>query len=305
MMDDNRPYPEIQRVLEKVRDMLMHGTSRLSDYEYYWFCNKYGQTCYQLERLSEADYFLKRAVIVAESMGDMEKIADSVGTLLQVLFAEKRFSEGANIGGKYAVICSGHEGVYDIYEGLCVLYRFLGWNRKAQRLADKILRYRRKTESLYYVSFYSFLYMISFNNGKCKEREFLLSEWYDFECHVNGADSAEAMEVLAEKTVVAVSKDEIKATEANLLLDKIIPVLEKGGCRYSIVNLQNLIAFQALQKNIAEEKELALGLFEKAKILQSDSDSSDGEYLEYIGGLMSEIETLRAEETANIAERGE
>lgn len=291
MIENDRPDSEVQKVLEKVRDRLMLGIADLSTDEYYRFCKHYGNACYCLGRIAEAGYFLRRAHSIAISIGDVEIIAESVTQLLAVFFSEHLFTEGIRLGEKFEAICAGCDGVYDIEEGLCILYSIVGWNRKAQRLADKILRYRRKTGTMGHIGLYCFLYSLSYNNGKCKDKEFLLSDWFDLECLVHGPESAAAMEVLSEKAKVIAHADDGRVNEAIMLLDETIPVLEKKGCAYSIIDLPRLIAYQAQLKNQVGETSAALKLFEKSKSLFSDPDEKDKEYLEFVDEEIARIES--------------
>ena len=304
MIDNDRLDYEVQKVLEKVRDMLMKGTAKLTDDEYLWFCKHYGIACFSLGRLQEAEYFLKRAICISVSMRDFDEVSVAVGLLLGVLVCEYRLSEGISIGEKYLSLCSGSEYVIDVEEGLCMLYFCRGWHRKAQGLANKVIRYRRKNGYRYYSESTCSLYKISYNFRRCQDKEYLLSDWYEVACRVKSVHSSAAMEVLAEKARVIAHEDESRTFEAVRLLDKAIPVLEKNGCEYSIIDVPRLIAYQGLLKDRIGESSAALKLLAKAKPLFLDPEGRDKEYLEFVDAEVARIEASRAEKSANTAEKG-
>lgn len=105
-----------------------------------------------------------------------------------------------------------------------------------------------------------------------------------------GARSSAAMEVLAEKAMVIAHGDESRIFEAIRFIDEAIPVLEKEGCGYGLINVPRLIAYQAQLKNRIGETAAALKLFSKAKPLFSESDD-DKEFLEFIDDEIAKIES--------------
>lgn len=302
MIENDRSDSEVQTVLEKVRDMLMQGTARLSIFEYFWFCKQYGVVCYSLNRIQEAEYFLRRAIHLSLSIGELDEVSTIVSLLLDLLICEHRFNEGIRIGEKYVSICSGSEYVTDVEEGLSMLYFCYGWRRKAQNLANKVIRYRRKNGYRYYSESTCSLYKISYNFRKCRDREYLLSDWYEVACRVKSTHSSAAMEILAEKARVIAHEDENRTSEAVRLLDQAIPVLEKKGCEYSIIDVPRLISYQAQLKYRIGESAAALRLFAKAKPLFSDSDA-DKEFLDFIDEEIVKIKTSISEEETGTARR--
>lgn len=293
MIENDRPYSEVQKVLEKVRDMLMLGTVRFSNYEYFWFCKQYGIVCLSLNRIQEAEYFLRRAINLSVSMGNQEDVSIVVSLLMGLLLRENRYREGIDMGEKYVSPCSRSENASDIEEGLCMLYYCYGWRRKARNLAGKVIRNRRKNGQWYYTETTLSFYKISYDFRICRDNEFLLSDWYELACRVKGVRSSAAMEVLAEKARFIAQTDESRVYEAVRILDEAIPILEKKGCEYSLINVPRLIAYQAQLKNRIGESAAALKLFSKAKPLFSDSDD-DKEFLEFIDDEISKIESSTA-----------
>ena len=302
MIENDRPYSEVKKVLEKVRDMLMLGTVRFSNYEYFWFCKQYGIVCYSLNRNKEAEYFLKRAVSISMSLGEIDEVSIVVSLFLDLLIYEHRYREGINVGEKYISLCTKSEYAIEIEEGLCMLYFCYGWRRKAQNLANKVIRYRRKSGDRYYSESTCSLFKISYNFRMCQNKEYLLSDWYEVVCRVKGVRSSAAMEVLAEKARVIAHEDENRVTEAVNLLDNAIPVLEKNGCEYSIIDVPRLIAYQALLKDRIGESTVALKLFEKARPLFSNSNS-DKEYLKFMDEEILRIKSTLSKKNTGMAGR--
>lgn len=302
MIENDRHDYEVQMVLEKVRDMLMQGTARLSTFEYFWLCKKYGIACLSLNRIREAEYFLNRAINLSVAMGNLDEISIVVSLSLGLLLHENRYGEGISMGEKYVSLCSGSENVSDIEEALCMLYFCYGWRRKARNLANKVIRNRRKNRYWYYSETTLSFYKISYNYRICKDNEFLLSDWYEVACHVKGFRSSAAMEVLAEKARVIAHDDKNRTTEAVRLLDQAIPVLEKKGCEYSIIDVPRLISYQAQLKYMIGESAAALRLFAKAKPLFSDSDA-DKDFLNFIDEEIVKIKASLSEEKTDTARR--
>lgn len=290
MVEKYGPSVETQRVFEKIRNLVMLGRGRLSDKGYYWFCLSYGINCLELERYKESVYFLRRSINIAMSMHDLERIPEPVGFLLRALFMDNRLTEAISIGEKYLSICSGHECQYGIMPSLCFLYRYRNWNRKAQILANKVLEHSKRTGVGYYEDIICYLYKYSYNNGRCKKREDLLSEWYDVEIRVNGMKSSTAMEVLAEKAMVIAMKDKARVPEAVRLMDEAIPVLEKCELEYWLEDMPHVYAFQAAMKNDIGDRGSSRKLFAKAKASVKDPDGDGKEYLVLIEKCELEIE---------------
>lgn len=296
MIDNDRPEAEIHRVFESIRDMVMNGTARLTNDEYYWFCSKYSENCYYLGKYQEAEYFLKRAIDFSLNLQDYDDLAYSVSKLMMVMVIGKRYSEAIAIGEKYETICYESDWVYEIETGLCLVYSVRGWNRKAQRLADKVIDHKRKNPDAYYQPITCDLYKRSYNFGRCRDRIGLLHEWYDLESHVNGGNSVTAMEVFAEMVMVMVQEDMLREIVAIRTMEEMFPVLANSKFEHSLNNLQCLYAFQAdLYKSIGARKE-ALEYYAKAKAILSDANENDREFLLHINEEIAEIETSRSAE---------
>ena len=119
---------------------------------------------------------------------------------------------------------------------------------------------------------------------------------------MKGFRSSAAMEVLAEKARVIAHEDKNRTTEAVRLLDQAIPVLEKKGCEYSIIDVPRLISYQAQLKYMIGESAAALRLFAKAKPLFSDSDA-DKNFLNFIDEEIVKIKASLSEEKTDTARR--
>lgn len=296
---------EAQRVFEKIRNLVMLGKGKLSEKGYYWFCHEYGYNCLILKRYQESAYFLRRAVSIAKSIYDYEEVADSVNLLLFALIQKNQSSEAIAIGEKYLSVCSGQEGVYKIMTALCFLYHYRNWNRKAQVLANKVIEHKRKAGSDYYESITCFLFKCAYNNGRCKNREDLLSEWYDVEIRVNGMKSSTAMEVLAEKAMVIAMRDKARVPEAARLMDEAIPVLEKCELEYWLEDMPHVYAFQAAMKNDIGDRDSSRKLFAKAKASVQDPEGDGKEYLSLIEKCESEIEKTHSEKDFRSGKRSD
>lgn len=253
MINEDKPVAEVHAVFEKNKDLVMNETRNLSPDELYWFSSKCSDNCYDLGMYQEAELFLRMAIRIALDKQDYDELGYSVSRLMAIMIIDKRYSETIAIGEKYEIICSGSDWVYEIETGLCLVYPARGWNRKAQRLANIVIEHKKKNPDAYYHPVTCSLYKRSYNSGKCRNKIRLLSEWYDLECHVNGSNSPTAMEVLAEKARLVASEGGNGALEAISLLDEAIPILEKSGCEYSVVNLPLLIVFhEQLKVSVCE-----------------------------------------------------
>ena len=167
-MIDNRDSAEkIMKVLESIRDRLWYGVDRIGSDDYYWFCYQYGYYCLELGKLKAADYYLRRTIDLALDRKDFERVSDTVSFLLYVMNRENLITEAIKIGEKYDAICSECDGVDGIRVGLCFLYATRGWNRKAQKTAEKVLCNSEKGDRDYP----SFLYKCLNCNGNSKEME--------------------------------------------------------------------------------------------------------------------------------------
>ena len=296
MIENYKPTSDVHRALVIIRDRLMNGTARLTDNEYYWFCSKYSDNCHSLHRYQEEEYFLRRAIDISSGLRDFDELAYSVSRLMIVMIIGKRYSEAIAIGEKYETICSESDWVYEIETGLCIVYSARGWNRKAQRLADKVIDHKRKNPDAYYQHITCDLYKRSYNFGRCRNQIGLLSEWYDLESHVNGGNSVTAMEVLAEMVMVMVQEDMLREIVAIRTMEEMFPVLANSKFEHSLNNLQCLYAFQAdLYKSIGARKE-ALEYYAKAKAILSDTNENDREFLLHINEEIAEIETSKSAE---------
>ncbi len=244
MLKDGKPAAEVHTVLERIKDSVMLGTAALALDEYYWFYSTYADNCIDLGLYKDAEYYLRTAIILSEKKQNYDELAYSVSGLMAIMIMDKRFSEAITIGEKYKNTCANSDWVDEIETGLCLAYPARGWNRKAQRLANIVIEHKKKNPEVYYHPVTCSLYIRSYNFGKCRNRLSVLSEWYDLECHVNGCNSVTAMEVLAEKARVVANEKENGVSEALILLDRVIPVLEKFGCKYSIVDFPSLITFR-------------------------------------------------------------
>ena len=167
-MIDNRDSAErIQKVLEGVRDRLLYGVSRIGSDEYYWFCYQYGYYCMEVEKLKEADYYLRKTIEMALVRNDFERVADSVAFLLYVMHREHLIAEAIQIGERYDAVCSRSASVDGIRVGLCYLYATRGWNRKAQKMGERVLDDPGNRDR----SYPSFLYRCCDNKGRGKNKE--------------------------------------------------------------------------------------------------------------------------------------
>ena len=167
-MIDNRDSAEkIIKVLERIRDRLWYGVDKIGSEDYYWFCYQYGYYCLELGKLKAADYYLRKTIDMALDRNDLERVADSVAFLLYVMNREKLITEAIKIGEKYDAICSEYDSVDGIRVGLCYLYATRGWNRKAQKTAEKVLCNPVNKDKEYP----SFLHKCLNYNGNSKEME--------------------------------------------------------------------------------------------------------------------------------------
>ena len=167
MIDNREPAEKIIKVLECIRDRLWLGVDRIGSEDYYWFCYQYGYYCLELGKLEASDYYLRRTIEMALDRNDLERVADSVAFLLYVMNRENLITEAIKIGEKYDAICSRCDGVDGIRVGLCFLYATRGWNRKAQKTAEKVLCNLGNRDKEYP----SFLHKCLNYNGNSKEME--------------------------------------------------------------------------------------------------------------------------------------
>lgn len=167
-MIDNRDSAEkILKVLESIRDRLWYGVDRIGSDDYYWFCYQYGYYCLEFGKLKAADYYLRRTIDMALDRKDFERVSDTVAFLLYVMHREHLIAEAIQIGERYDAICSGSVSVDGIRVGLCYLYATRGWNRKAQKTAEKVLCNSEKRDRGYP----SFLYKCLNYNKNSREME--------------------------------------------------------------------------------------------------------------------------------------
>lgn len=169
---------------------------KLSPDEYYRFCTEQGDKCYDLGLYQEAVFFLERAIRTATDMEDYDRLGYSVCSLMAVMIICKRYSEAITIGEKYEPYFSGSDWVYEIKTGLCFAYLTQGKTRIAQNLAEEVIEHKRKDSEAYYHPVTCSLYKILFNSGKCRNRDEVLSKWYDLESQVNGSNTVTSLEEL-------------------------------------------------------------------------------------------------------------
>ena len=254
LIGKSRPADEIHWIFEEIKKIPINEDDD-SD-EYYWFCAKYSENCYDLGMYQEAEEFLRKGIKIALEKQEYDEVAYCVCRLMGIMIVQDRYSEAITIGEKYETLCSGSDWVYEIETGLCLAYSARGWNIKAQKLSEKVIEHKRKDPEAYYQSVTCSLFLSSYNCGSCKNKIKLLSEWYSLECHVGSGNPVPAMEVLAEKTMVMFKEDKLSALNAVSIMERIIPVLENNELEYSLNDIQSLRAVRDDLKKMIETKEI-------------------------------------------------